>query len=72
MPPRERIRSLPRADLLSMSGRRSRAPQDYLGHKAIQHAVRYTELIPTKFKDFSVGLEPDPTPVRRLNVCFQG
>ena len=46
--------------------------QDYLGHKAIQHAVRYTELIPTKFKDFSVGLEPDPTTVRRLNVCFRG
>jgi hypothetical protein len=40
-----------------MSGRRSRAPQDYLGHKAIQHAVRYTELTATK--DFRVGLEPD-------------
>ena len=43
-------------------------PRDYLGHKGIQHAVRYTELTATK--DFSVGLEPDPTPVRRLNVCF--
>jgi hypothetical protein len=34
-----------------MSGRRPRAIQNYLGHKAIQHAVRNTELMPTKFKD---------------------
>ena len=59
MPPRERIESLPRADLRSMSGRRPRAPQDDLGHKGIQHEVRYTELSPTKFKDFGVGFEPD-------------
>jgi hypothetical protein len=24
----------------------------YLGHKNIQHTVRYTELAPTRFKDF--------------------
>jgi integrase len=26
--------------------------QAYLGHKSIQHTVRYTELAPTRFKDF--------------------
>jgi site-specific recombinase XerD len=26
--------------------------QAYLGHKNIQHTVRYTELAPTRFKDF--------------------
>ena len=26
--------------------------QYYLGHKNIQHTVRYTELSPTRFKDF--------------------
>jgi type 1 fimbriae regulatory protein FimE len=26
--------------------------QDYLGHKNIQHTVRYTELSPTRFKEF--------------------
>jgi integrase len=30
----------------------TRSIQDYLGHKAIQHTVRYTELAPTRFKDF--------------------
>jgi site-specific recombinase XerD len=30
----------------------TRSIQDYLGHKAIQHTVRYTELSPVKFKDF--------------------
>jgi site-specific recombinase XerD len=28
------------------------ALQAYLGHKNIQHTVRYTELAPTRFKDF--------------------
>jgi site-specific recombinase XerD len=28
------------------------ALQAYLGHTNIQHAVRYTELAPTRFKDF--------------------
>jgi hypothetical protein len=27
----------------------------YLGHKSIQHTVRYTELAPTRFKDFWRG-----------------
>jgi type 1 fimbriae regulatory protein FimB/type 1 fimbriae regulatory protein FimE len=26
--------------------------QHYLGHKNIQHTVRYTELAPDRFKDF--------------------
>jgi type 1 fimbriae regulatory protein FimB/type 1 fimbriae regulatory protein FimE len=26
--------------------------QAYLGHKNIQHTVRYTELAPDRFKDF--------------------
>jgi len=29
-----------------------RALQAYLGHKNIQHTVRYTELSPTRFKGF--------------------
>jgi type 1 fimbriae regulatory protein FimB len=29
-----------------------RALQAYLGHKNIQHTVRYTELSPLRFKDF--------------------
>jgi site-specific recombinase XerD len=28
----------------------TRTIQAYLGHKSIQHAVRYTELAPTRFK----------------------
>jgi len=28
------------------------ALQAYLGHKNIQHTVRYTELSPDRFKDF--------------------
>jgi type 1 fimbriae regulatory protein FimB/type 1 fimbriae regulatory protein FimE len=30
----------------------TRSIQDYLGHKNIQHTVRYTELPPTRFKTF--------------------
>ena len=33
----------------------TRALQAYLGHKNIQHTVRYTELSPTRFKDFWRG-----------------
>jgi site-specific recombinase XerD len=36
---------------LANAGHDTRALQDYLGHKNI-HTVRYTELAPTKFKDF--------------------
>jgi integrase len=37
---------------LANDGHDTRALQDYLGHKNIQHTVRYTELSPTRFKDF--------------------
>jgi type 1 fimbriae regulatory protein FimE len=37
---------------LANDGHDTRAIQHYLGHKNIQHTVRYTELAPTRFKDF--------------------
>src|ERR1017187_5430143 len=37
---------------LAGDGHNTRSIQDYLGHKNIQHTVRYTELSPTRFKDF--------------------
>jgi type 1 fimbriae regulatory protein FimB/type 1 fimbriae regulatory protein FimE len=40
---------------LANAGHDTRSIQDYLGHKAIQHTVRYTELSPTRFKDFWRG-----------------
>ena len=40
---------------LANRGHDTRALQAYLGHKNIQHTVRYTELNPTRFKDFWRG-----------------
>jgi len=37
---------------LANRGHDTRALQAYLGHKNIQHTVRYTELSPTRFKVF--------------------
>jgi site-specific recombinase XerD len=37
---------------LANAGHDTRALQAYLGHKNIQHTVRYTELAPDRFKDF--------------------
>jgi len=37
---------------LASKGHDTRALQAYLGHKNIQHTVRYTELSPTRFKNF--------------------
>ena len=37
---------------LANKGHDTRALQAYLGHKNIQHIVRYTELSPARFKDF--------------------
>jgi type 1 fimbriae regulatory protein FimB/type 1 fimbriae regulatory protein FimE len=37
---------------LANKGHDTRALQAYLGHKNIQHTVRYTELAPTRFRDF--------------------
>jgi integrase len=40
---------------LAAKGHDTRAVQAYLGHKNIQHTVLYTELSPTRFKDFWRG-----------------
>jgi site-specific recombinase XerD len=37
---------------LTNKGHDTRALQAYLGHKNIQHTVRYTELSPTRFRNF--------------------
>jgi type 1 fimbriae regulatory protein FimB/type 1 fimbriae regulatory protein FimE len=37
---------------LANDGHDTRAIQDYLGHKSIEHTVRYTELSPVRFKGF--------------------
>jgi integrase len=37
---------------LANRGHDTRALQAYLGHKNIQHTVRYAELSPTRFRDF--------------------
>jgi type 1 fimbriae regulatory protein FimB/type 1 fimbriae regulatory protein FimE len=37
---------------LANDGTDTRSLQAYLGHKNIQHTVRYTELSPTRFKNF--------------------
>jgi Phage integrase family len=37
---------------LANQGHDTRALQAYLGHKNIQHTTKYTELAPTRFKDF--------------------
>ena len=44
---------------LANAGHDTRALQAYLGHRNIQHTVRYTELSPTRFKNFwrECGLE---------------
>ena len=36
---------------LANKGHDTRAIQDRLGHRSIQHAVRYTELSPIQFRD---------------------
>ena len=37
---------------LANDGHDTRALQHYLGHKNIQHTVRYTEMAPDRFKEF--------------------
>jgi type 1 fimbriae regulatory protein FimB/type 1 fimbriae regulatory protein FimE len=37
---------------LANKGHDTRALQAYLGHKNIQHTVRYTEMAPDRFRDF--------------------
>ena len=38
--------------VLANAGHDTRAIQAWMGHKNIQHTVRYTELAPDRFKDF--------------------
>jgi len=40
---------------LANAGHDTRAVQAYLGHRNIQHTVRYTELAPDRFKRFWAG-----------------
>ena len=40
---------------LANDGQDTRAVQHYLGHRNIQHTVRYTEMAPDRFKDFWRG-----------------
>ena len=42
---------------LANDGRDTRAIQSYLGHKNIQHTVRYTELAPGRFQGILEGLK---------------
>jgi site-specific recombinase XerD len=37
--------------LFDRTGHNTRLIQDWLGHRAIQHTARYTELSPTRFKE---------------------
>jgi len=37
---------------LASQGHDTRAIQDYLGHKNIQHTVRYTAMAPHRFESF--------------------
>ncbi len=37
---------------LANAGHDTRSLQSYLGHRNIQHTVKYTELAPTRFRDF--------------------
>ena len=48
----ERGEDVPGGYALANKGHDTRAPKAYLGHRNIQHTVRYTELSPTRFKDF--------------------
>jgi hypothetical protein len=41
------------------AGPDTRALQGWFGHRNIQHTVRYTELSPTRFKDFSSEVTAD-------------
>jgi site-specific recombinase XerD len=42
----------PTSFYLANAGQDTRAIQLYLGHKSIQHTVRYTELAADRFEDF--------------------
>jgi type 1 fimbriae regulatory protein FimB/type 1 fimbriae regulatory protein FimE len=43
---------MPQCARMTYKGHDTRAEQAYLGHRNIQHTVRYTELSPDRFKNF--------------------
>jgi hypothetical protein len=45
---------------LANAGHDTRAIQAWMGHKNIQHTARYTELSPTRFKDFLIAVDRKP------------
>ena len=45
---------------LANAGHDTRALQAWLGHKNIQHTVRYTELAPDRLKTFGAIRQPFP------------
>jgi type 1 fimbriae regulatory protein FimE len=54
---------------LANQGVDTRSLQHYLGHKNIQHTVRYSELSPERFRDFWRDQETAPEdrwPYRRV------
>src|SRR5262245_34674730 len=60
-PPRCHLRStrtcfaMPAGSSSRMNGHDTRALQHYLGHKNIEHTVRYTDMAHDRFKDFWRG-----------------
>jgi integrase len=50
--PRGDLMAAPCGYALANAGHDTRALQAWLGHKNIQHTVRYTELAPDRFKNF--------------------
>ena len=60
---------------LANHGHDTRAIQQYLGHRTIQHTTRYTDLAPNRFKDFGRIDQSDQTgavldPAGRGNVLI--
>jgi len=47
--------AMPGGFKLANDGHDTRALQHYLGHKNIQHTVRYTDMAPDRFKGFWNG-----------------
>ena len=59
---------------LANRGHDTRALQAYLGHRNIQHTVRYTELSPTRFKacaDHAAGFRPKSIAIRFVTRNFR-
>ena len=54
---------------LANKGHDTRALQAYLGHKNIQHTVLYTDMAPTRFKDFWRHDRPRTQALAAGSVC---